>query len=68
MKKQLILFLLISLNQFYIQAQDVIIVGDNAHNCIADPSCINRLHPAIPMTSFAKPGTLFISIVGIVMI
>jgi len=56
MKKLPILFFLIGLCQFYIQAQDVITVGDNALNCLEDPNCINRLHPAIPMTSFAKPG------------
>ena len=56
MKKLLILFILLSLNQFYIQAQDKIIVGNNALNCLEDPNCINRLHPAIPMTSLAKPG------------
>ena len=56
MKKLPILFFIIGLSQFYIQAQDVIIVGDNALNCLEDPNCINRLHPAIPMTSFAKPG------------
>ena len=56
MKKLLILSLLIGLKQFYIQAQDVILVGDNALNCLEDPNCINRLHPSIPMTSFAKAG------------
>ena len=56
MKKLLILFLLLGLNLFFAQAQDVIKVGDNALNCLEDPNCINRLHPAISMTSFAKPG------------
>jgi formamidase len=56
MKKLPFLFLLIGLNQFSAQAQDVIKVGDNALNCLEDPNCINRLHPAITMTSLAKPG------------
>ena len=56
MKKLPILFLLISLNQFFAQAQDAIIVGDNSLNCLEDPNCINRLHPAITMTSAANPG------------
>ena len=56
MKKLPILFFLLVLNQFFAQAQDVIKVGDNALNCLEDPDCINRLHPEISMTSFAKPG------------
>ena len=39
-----------------IAANDTITVGGNGRNCNLDPQCINRLHPAIPMTATAKPG------------
>lgn len=39
-----------------IAAQKIIEVGDNSRNCLEDPQCINRLHPAIPMTARANPG------------
>ena len=31
-------------------------VGGNGRNCALDAQCINRLHPAIPMTAEARPG------------
>jgi formamidase len=33
-----------------------IVVGDRSVNCAADPACINRLHPEIPMVAKADPG------------
>ncbi len=37
-------------------AQQIIEVGDRSLNCLDDPHCMNRIHPAIPMTARAKPG------------
>ncbi|MGK2926858.1 MAG: hypothetical protein ACSLE2_14680, partial [Lysobacterales bacterium] len=33
-----------------------IVVGDTSMSCAADPACINRLHPDIPMAAKADPG------------
>ena len=33
-----------------------VLVGNEGHTCNEDPECINRLHPAIPMTVRAHPG------------
>lgn len=33
-----------------------IVVGDTSVSCAADPACINRLHPDIPMAAKADPG------------
>ncbi|MEE4360461.1 MAG: acetamidase/formamidase family protein [Pseudomonadales bacterium] len=35
---------------------DVLVIGGQGRNCLEDPQCINRLHPAIPMTARARPG------------
>ena len=37
-------------------ASEIVEVGGEGDNCNQDPHCINRLHPAIPMTSRARPG------------
>ena len=37
-------------------ADDIVVVGAQGANCNQDPQCINRLHPAIPMTARARPG------------
>lgn len=37
-------------------APEILIIGGEGANCEQDPHCINRLHPAIPMTSRARPG------------
>lgn len=37
-------------------AQDIVELGDRALNCEQDNACINRIHPAIPMTTRAAPG------------
>ena len=37
-------------------ASEIVEVGGEGDNCNQDPHCINRLHPAIPMTSRAPPG------------
>ena len=37
-------------------AHKIVEVGDLARNCLLDPNCINRLHPAILMTARANPG------------
>ena len=44
----------------HIPAQDIVEVGDRALNCQEDPDCINRLHPAIPMTARATPGATIV--------
>jgi formamidase len=36
--------------------EGILVVGGEGANCEQDPHCINRLHPAIPMTSRALPG------------
>ena len=33
-----------------------VVVGGEGRTCNEDPECINRLHPAIPMTARARPG------------
>ena len=40
---------------FSIAAADIV-VGDRSVGCAADPACINRLHPDIPMVVKADPG------------
>ena len=35
---------------------EVLVVGGEGANCMEDPQCINRLHPAIPMAARAMPG------------
>jgi formamidase len=35
---------------------EILVIGGEGANCEEDPHCINRLHPAIPMTSRAHPG------------
>jgi len=35
---------------------ETLVIGGEGANCEQDPHCINRLHPAIPMTSRARPG------------
>jgi formamidase len=35
---------------------NILVIGAEGANCEQDPHCINRLHPAIPMTSRARPG------------
>lgn len=37
-------------------AGDSLVVGGNGRTCNDDPQCINRLHPAIPMTAVADAG------------
>lgn len=37
-------------------AQEIVELGDRALNCEQDNACINRIHPAIPMTTRAAPG------------
>jgi formamidase len=37
-------------------AAKILVIGGEGANCEQDPHCINRLHPAIPMTSRARPG------------
>ena len=41
-------------------SQQIIELGDNSKNCLEDPHCINRLHPAIPMTVRAEPGATIV--------
>lgn len=56
---KVILLLLVNLLVFdtnWVFAQDIVEVGDLSLNCLQDPNCINRLHPAIPMTARANPG------------
>ncbi|EED35674.1 acetamidase [Luminiphilus syltensis NOR5-1B] len=33
-----------------------VVVGDGSVSCAADPACMNRLHPDIPMVATAQPG------------
>ncbi len=33
-----------------------VVVGDSSVACAADPACMNRLHPEIPMVADADPG------------
>jgi len=42
------------------KAQQIIEIGDNSLNCLDDPDCINRLHPAIPMIAKADPGSTIV--------
>jgi formamidase len=35
---------------------EILVIGGEGANCQEDPHCINRLHPAIPMTSRAHRG------------
>ena len=35
---------------------DIVVVGGEGRHCGEDPQCMNRLHPAIPMTARAHPG------------
>lgn len=37
-------------------AEEILVVGGEGADCREDPQCINRLHPALPMTATAKPG------------
>jgi formamidase len=39
-----------------IPAAEILVIGGEGANCEEDPHCINRLHPAIPMSSRARPG------------
>ena len=55
----LIVYLLAGSN-FETKAQKIVEIGDNSLNCLDDPNCINRLHPAIPMTAKAKPGSTIV--------
>jgi len=41
-------------------SQQIVELGDNSANCLEDPHCINRLHPAIPMTVRAEPGATIV--------
>ena len=44
-------------NVFAIAAEpESVVVGATHGFCIEDASCINRLHPSIPMTHRVKPG------------
>ncbi len=36
--------------------QDIVVLGGEGRHCGEDPSCINRLHPAIPTAARARPG------------
>ena len=36
--------------------QEILVVGGAGRHCGEDPQCVNRLHPAIPMTARAEPG------------
>ena len=54
------LFLIITNWSSNVYAQDIVEIGDQSANCQQDPDCINRLHPAIPMTSRAKSGATII--------
>ena len=38
------------------QSTEIVIVGGEGVDCLADPDCVNRLHPDIPMTARAAPG------------
>jgi len=53
-------FAIIIVNHIEISAQQIIEIGDNSTNCLDDPHCINRLHPAIPMIAKAKPGSTIV--------
>jgi hypothetical protein len=35
-------------------AAKILVIGGEGANCEQDPHCINRLHPAIPMTARAS--------------
>jgi len=35
---------------------EILVIGGDGANCEQDPHCINRLHPAIPMTP-TRPKT-----------
>ncbi len=37
-------------------AEMPLVVGGTGSNCLADPDCINRFHPDIPMRIMARPG------------
>ena len=37
-------------------AAPAVVVGNPAVRCEEDPSCMNRLHPAIPTVAAAAPG------------
>lgn len=50
------LLLLFALVQTPNAGNTVVIVGGEGRSCQDDPQCINRLHPAIPMTARARPG------------
>ena len=54
------LFLIITNWSSNVYAQDIVEIGDQSANCQQDPDCINRLHPAIPMSSRAKSGATII--------
>lgn len=43
-----------------ILAAEIVELGNMALNCNEDPACINRLHPAIPMITKARPGDTII--------
>ena len=48
------------LQSLSLQSQKTVEVGDNSVLCKQDPHCINRIHPAIPMTSIAEAGDTII--------
>ena len=54
------LFLIMTNWSSDVYAQNIVEIGDQSANCQQDPDCINRLHPAIPMTSRAKSGATII--------
>ncbi len=54
------LFLILTNWSGVVYAQNIVEIGDQSANCQEDPDCINRLHPAIPMTSRAKTGATII--------
>jgi formamidase len=57
MNKKLLLSVIVScLGMQGAVAEEVLVVGGEGADCTEDPQCINRLHPAIPMTATAKPG------------
>ncbi|MEM1437257.1 MAG: acetamidase/formamidase family protein [Pseudomonadota bacterium] len=52
-----LLAVLLSCTAAHSAASDgIVVVGGNGPDCLADPHCINRLHPAIPMVARAAPG------------
>lgn len=55
-----LLFMLLIIASGSIYAQEIVEVGDRSLNCEEDPDCINRIHPAIPMTTRVKPGATIV--------